>query len=194
MANEKKPVASNEVSATKVITDVIRLSFVHVWQPTSMEAGKDPKYSVSAIIPKTNTDLINRINAAVKAATELGKDGKWGGKIPAKLKLPLRDGDTERPEDETYKGAYFLSCSSKTKPGVVGLDRQPIIDESQVYSGCYGRLSLNFYPFNSNGSKGVACGLNHVQKVKDGEALSGISKAEDDFADDVEEGEDLLGG
>ena len=118
------------------------------------------------------------------------KDGaaKFGGKIPNKaaLKLPLRDGDLER-DDEAYKGAYFVNANSATAPGIVDADRQPILDTSEVYSGVYGRASINFYAFNSNGNKGIACGLNNLQKIRDGEPLGGKSRPEDDFADEEED-------
>ena len=103
------------------------------------------------------------------------------------LKTPLRDGDTERPDDEAYADSYFVNANSTTAPGIVDADRQPILDHSEVYSGVYGRASINFYAFNSNGNKGIACGLNNLQKIRDGEPLGGRSRAEDDFADEDEE-------
>ena len=176
-------------SNTKVITGIVRLSYANVWEPASIN-GSNPKYSVSLIIPKSDTKTIAAINAAVDAAI---KDGvaKFGGKVPPKgaLKLPLRDGDAER-DDEAYKGAYFVNANSTTAPGIVDADRQPILERSEVYSGVYGRASINFYAFNSNGNKGIACGLNNLQKIRDGEPLGGKSRAEDDFAD--EDDEDFL--
>ena len=180
----------NQNNATKVVTGVVRLSYANVWEPASIKGGT-PKYSVSLIIPKEDEKTLAAINAAIDAAI---KDGvsKFGGKIPnrAALKLPLRDGDTER-DDEAYKGSYFINANSATAPGVVDADRQEIINRSEVYSGVYGRASINFYAFNSNGNKGIACGLNNLQKIRDGEPLGGKSRAEDDFAsyDD----EDFLG-
>lgn len=186
MAEPKKAV---DQTATKLITSKVRMSYCHVWEPSKMEGATDAKYSVSLVIPKSDTELVARINAAIDAAKEDGKTGKFGGKIPVNLKTPLRDGDKERPDDENYKNSYFMSASSKTKPGVVDADRQPIIDETEFYSGCYGRASLNFYAYNVNGSKGIACGLNHLQKLEDGEALGGRGRAEDDFDDN----DDLVG-
>ena len=98
------------------------------------------------------------------------------------LKTPMRNGDLERPDDEAYANSYFINANSAAAPGIVDADRQPIIDRSEVYSGVYGRASINFYAFNSNGNKGIACGLNNLQKIKDGEPLGGKSRAEDDFA------------
>ncbi len=101
-------------------------------------------------------------------------------------KLPLRDGDTER-DDEAYKGAYFVNANSTTAPQIVDRAVQPILDRSEVYSGCYARVSINFYAFNTNGNKGIACGLGNIQKVRDGEPLSGRTSAADDFATDLDE-------
>ena len=172
---------------TKVITGVnTRWSYANVWQPKSINGGT-PKYSVSLIIPKTDTDTVNKVKAAIQAAYDEGESKlKGNGKsVPSLsvIKTPLRDGDLERPDDEAYKNSYFINANSSTAPGVVDANRQPIIDTSEVYSGVYGRASINFYAFNSNGNKGIACGLNNLQKIKDGDPLGGKSRAEDDFAD-----------
>ena len=177
---------SKNMNPTKVIVPC-RFSYLHCWEPDSVNGG-DPKYSVSAIIPKSDTKTINAIKAAVEQAKK-DSISKWGGKIPANLKLPLRDGDIDRPDDEAYANAYFVNANSATAPGIVDADRQSIIDTSEVYSGVYGRASINFYAFNSNGNKGIACGLNNLQKIRDGEPLGGKSRPEDDFA---EEDEDFL--
>lgn len=171
---------------TKVITGVdTRWSFVNAWEPKSINGGA-PKYSVSLIIPKSDVVTINKIKAAIQAAYEEGESKlKGNGKtVPALsvLKTPLRDGDLERPDDAAYANAYFVNANSATAPGIVDADRQPIIERSEVYSGVYGRASINFYAFNSNGNKGIACGLNNLQKIRDGEPLGGKSRAEDDFA------------
>jgi hypothetical protein len=168
-------------NSTKVITGVkTRLSYFHGWEPASINGG-EPKYSVSVLIPKTDKETINAISKAVDAAIEDGV-AKFGGKKPNKaaLKLPLRDGDMER-EDEAYKDHYFINANSKTAPQIVDKAVKPILDREEVYSGCYARVSLNFYAFNSNGNKGVACGLGNIQKIKDGESLGNRSTAAEDF-------------
>lgn len=172
---------------TKVITGPqTRWSYANVWQPKSINGGA-PKYSVSLIISKSDKATVDKINAAIQAAYEEGESKLKGNSRsvpPLKaIKTPLRDGDLERPDDEAYKNAYFVNANSSTAPGVVDANRQPIIDTSEVYSGVYGRASINFYAFNSNGNKGIACGLNNLQKIADGEPLGGKSRAEDDFAD-----------
>lgn len=170
---------SAQTTPTKVVTGKARLSYVNVFQPRPGMSGGEPKYSVCVLIPKSDTATIAKIKAAVAAATEAGK-AQWGGKIPPNLKTPLRDGDTERDTAE-YKGHWFINASSKQRPGVVDASVQPIMDAGEVYSGCYGRVSLNFYPYNQQGNRGVGAGLQNVQKLTDGEPLSGRSRAEDDF-------------
>ncbi|MEK4359924.1 DUF2815 family protein [Paenibacillus sp. FSL M7-1455] len=172
---------------TKVITGIVRLSYANVWEPKSINGGAE-KYSVSLIIPKSDTKTLSAINAAVNAAIEEGK-GKFGGKIPNKaaLKLPLRDGDIDRPDDEPYANSYFINANSNTAPQIVDRNVNPILDRSEVYSGVYARVSINFYAFNSNGNKGIACGLGNIQKIRDGEPLGGRTNAADDFATDVDD-------
>ena len=186
--------AQKFINPTKVITGPeTRWSYANVWEAKSINGGA-PKYSISLIIPKSDTKTIEKIQAAIQAAYEEGQGKlKGNGKsVPALsvLKTPLRDGDAERPDDEAYKDAYFINANSSTAPGIVDVDRQTIIDHSEVYSGVYGRASINFYAFNSNGNKGIACGLNNLQKIRDGEPLGGKSRAEDDFA--TEDGDDFL--
>ena len=173
-------------NSTKVVTGVVRLSYANVWEPASINGSK-PKYSVSLIIPKSDAKTIADINAAIANAIEAGA-AKFGGKVPNKaaLKLPLRDGDLER-EDEAYKGSYFVNANSTTAPQIVDRAVQPILDRSEVYSGCYARVSINFYAFNTNGNKGIACGLGNIQKVRDGEPLGGKTSAADDFATDLDD-------
>ena len=158
--------------------------------------GGTPKYSVSLIIPKSDTVTVEKIKAAIQAAYDEGQSKLKGNSktVPAleDIKTPLRDGDKERKGDEAYKGCYFVNANSTTKPGVVDADRNPILDSGELYSGIIGRASINFYAFNSNGNRGIACGLNNLQKLADGTPLGGHSRAEDDFADDDED-EDFLG-
>lgn len=176
---------------TKVITGVnTRWSYVNAWEPKSINGGA-PKYSVSLIIPKSDTKTLEKIRAAIQAAYEEGQSKLKGNgrSVPAlsALKTPLRDGDAERSDDEAYANSYFVNANSGTAPGIVDADRNPILERSEVYSGVYGRASINFYAFNSNGNKGIACGLNNLQKIRDGEPLGGKSRAEDDFAEADEE-------
>ncbi len=175
---------------SKVVTGVVRLSYAHVWEPVSINGG-DEKYSVSLIIPKSDTKTVKAIQDAVEQAKQDGK-AKFGGKIPANLKLPLRDGDIERPDDEAYADSYFINANSKDKPQIVDTKVQPILDKNEVYSGCYARVSITLYAFNSNGNRGIACGLGNIQKVADGDSLGGRSRAEDDFTAFDDEDDDFL--
>ena len=183
---------------TKVVTGRHTVfSYLNVNEPKVPMGGGTPKYSVSLIIPKSDKTTVAKIRAAIQAAYDEGQSKLRGsGKSVPKLeaiKIPLRDGDREKPDDEAYKNAYFVNANSTTKPGVVDADRQPILDTSELYSGIIGRASINFYAFNSNGNKGIACGLNNLQKLSDGTPLGGHSRAEDDFADlDDEDDEDFL--
>lgn len=167
-------------SRTKVVTGTVRLSYANVWEPKSINGGTE-KYSVSLIIPKSDKKTLAAIDAAVDAAIEEGI-AKFGGKKPNKaaIKLPLRDGDTER-DDEAYADSYFVNANSLTPPQIVDQNVNPIMNRSEIYSGVYARVSINFYAFNSNGNKGVACGLGNIQKVRDGQPLGNRSTAEDDF-------------
>ncbi|SDN09699.1 DUF2815 family protein [Acetanaerobacterium elongatum] len=175
----------------KVITGPnTRWSYANVWEPKSINGGT-PKFSVSLIIPKSDTKTVAKIKAAIEAAYHEGESKlKGNGKtVPplAALKTPLRDGDAERPDDEAYANSYFINANATTAPGIVDVDRNPILTRSEVYSGVYGRASISFYAFNSNGNKGIACGLNNLQKVRDGDPLGGKASAESDFATDDDE-------
>ena len=186
MANQKN------FSATKMVIPC-RISFANIWEPKAINGG-DEKYSVSCLIPKSDKKTLARIQKAVEAAKEDGKARKWGGKIPPNLKLPLRDGDIDRPDDENYEDCYFLNASSKDAPQVVDRKVNPILDPMMVYSGCYCNVSVNFYAFNANGNRGVAAGLGNIQFVRDGERLSGKASADADFDALEDDDEDVLGG
>ena len=175
----------------KVITGVnTRWSYANVWEAKSINGG-NAKYSVSLLIPKDDEDTVKKVKAAIQAAYEEGAGKlKGNGKtVPpfAAIKNPLRDGDVERPDDPAYAGHYFINANNSSAPGIVDANRQPIIERSEVYSGVYGRASITFYAFNANGNKGIACSLNNLQKIADGEPLGGHASAESDFATDEDD-------
>ncbi len=185
---------SKFVNPCKVITGPnTRWSYANVWEARSINGGT-PKFSVSLIIPKTDTETIDKINNAIRAAYEEGQSKLKGTSkyMPSleDIKNPLRDGDKERKGDPTSAGCMFINANSSTAPGIVDADRQPILERSEVYSGVYGRASITFYAFNSNGNRGIACGLNNLQKIRDGEPLGSRSRAEDDF--DTDDDDDFL--
>ena len=175
----------------KVITGPdTRWSYANVWEPKSINGGT-PKYSVSLIIPKSDTKTVAKIKAAIEAAYQEGQSKLKGNSksVPplAAIKSPLRDGDIERPDDPAYANAYFINANSATAPGIVDADRNPVLTRSEVYSGVYGRASINLYAFNPNGNKGIACGLNNLQLIRAGEPLGGKASAESDFATDADD-------
>jgi len=187
-----KTMSETKVSPTRVITGKVRFSYANVFKPKKAEGSEEEKYSVCLLIPKSDKVTMKAINAAIEAAKEDGK-AKFGGKIPANLKLPVRDGDTERDDDDNYAGHWFINASAKGKPGVLDKNKNKLESEDDFYSGCYGKASVNFYAFATKGNKGIACGLNNLLKLEDGDRLSGRSNAEDDFADDLDgDGNDFM--
>ena len=165
-------------------------SYANVWEAKSINGGV-PKFSVSLIIPKTDTVTVQKIKAAIRAVYEEGQaklkgNGRTVPPLTA-IKTPLRDGDTKRPDDPAYAGSDFINANSATAPGIVDADCNPILTRSEVYSGVYGRASINFYTFNSTGNKDITCGLNNLQKIRDGESLGGKSSAASDFSTDADE-------
>jgi hypothetical protein len=187
---------STNPNPTKITTKKVRFSYCNVWQPQEGQNGRKT-YGVCVMIPKSDTETVAKIRAAIKVAMEEGK-AKWGGKIPPNCKTPLRDGDTERDLEVNpeFAGHWFLNANSQHQPGIIDKNKEEILDSTEFYSGCYGRASLNFYPFLSDGSKGIAAGLNNIQKLSDGEALGGggRSNAGEDFDDDFEDEEDDMLG
>jgi hypothetical protein len=179
-----------KLNDTKVITGKVRFSYLHVFEPQGIN-GSEPKYSVSLIISKDDKDTVAAVEKAVDNAKTAGIS-KFGGKIPTSLKTPLRDGDEDRPDDENYANCYFVNASCKTKPGLVYKNGNNIEDELDLYSGCYGLASITFYAFNTNGNKGIACGLNHLMKLEDGESLGGRVSAEKDFEGYIEDEDDMF--
>lgn len=188
--------SKNAPDARKVITGMdTRLSYAHVWEPASINGGK-LKYSCCLAFPKSDTVTVGKIRGAIDAAYREGESKlKGNGKtVPplSAIKNPLRDGDLERPDDPAFAGMWFVNANTDQAPGIVDLNCNPIFDRSEVYSGCYCRASLTFYAFNSNGNRGIACGLNNLQKVRDGEHLGGRISAEVEFAGLDNGSEDFL--
>ena len=180
-------------NSTKVVTGKVRFCYVNVFEPTAVNEGDTPKYNICILVSKDDTKTVNAIKQAIEAAKQAGKAKLAGknGQLPpdGALKLPLRDGDIERADDPAFENCYFLNANSQRKPAVVDKDLNPIMAKEEFYSGCYGRASVNFYAFNVQ-SKGVACGLNNLQKLEDGEMLAGGSTADEDFGGDNAWGDD----
>lgn len=170
--------------STKVVTGKARLSYAHIHEPRAVEEGGEKKYSASLLIPKSDTETLGKVKAAIDAALAAGK-AKHGAGFKMK-ESPLKDGDIERPDDKAYEGMMYLSASSKVKPIMLDKDRNPIHDAREIYSGAWVRASINAFAFNKSANKGVSFGLNSMQKIADDEPLGGTyteAQAADDFAD-----------
>lgn len=169
----------------KVVTGKVRLSYVNIKNPQSFNGG-EPKYSVCVMIPKDDAKTIEKIEDGIRQAEEEGA-ALWGGKIPKNLKTPIRDGDEEREESSGFENMLFFNASSKRRPGCIDRQKDEIFDLDEIYSGCWARVSVNFYPFNVSGNRGVAAGLNFIQKWADGPRLGGDFGSADDFDDDFDD-------
>ena len=180
------------VNDTKVIFGPCRLSYTHVFEKYSPDGDGEGKFMTNVLIPKSEKKTIEAIKKAIEAAKKAAIVAKWGGKEPKKLDMPLRDGDTDKEDDEVYAGCYFLNAKSTTRPGICDKHKTPIVDEDEIYSGVYAYVSVTFFGYDVSGNRGVACGLNNIMKFKDGERLGGRASAESDFGDiDCEDDDDL---
>lgn len=180
-------------ATTKVVTGKVRFCYLNVFEPTAMNEGDQPKYSACILIPKSDTKTLDAINKAIEAAKVAGKAkiADKNGRIPSTIKNPLRDGDEERSDDPAFEGMMFINANSTRKPAIVDKALNPVMEREDFYSGCYGRASINFYAFNVQ-SKGIAAGLQNLQKLEDGEMLAGGSTAEEDFGGDNAWDDDLM--
>lgn len=178
--------------ATKVITGMVRFSYVNIFKSRAFTDGQEAKYSICLLIPKKDTKTLDKIQEAIDEAIEEGISEKWGGKTPKNLHLPLRDGDEERADEAPeYEGMMFLNANNKSKPGIVDADLNEILDPDEVYSGSWGRASINFFAYDNHGNRGVGVGLNNIQKIRDDERLGGSrASAESDFGDGFKDAED----
>lgn len=174
-------------NSTKVVTGKVRFCYANVFEPTALNEGDTPKYNICILIPKSDSKTLEAVRNAIEAAKTAGKSklADKNGKIPSTIKLPLRDGDEERGDDPAYEGMMFINANTTRKPTIVDKDLNPIMSQEEFYSGCYGRASINFYAFNVQ-SKGIAAGLQNLQKLEDGEMLAGGSTAEEDFGGENE--------
>ena len=174
----------------RVVTGKVRLSFVHLFTPrvNPNANNAEPKYSVTLLIPKHDVATKQRIDAAINATIQEGISSRWNGVRPPVLAFPIHDGDGVKPSDgmpfgEECKGHWVITASSKAdrKPDVVDINLNPIINQSEIYSGIYALVSIRFFAYTNSGKKGIGCGLGNVQKLEDGTALSGGTSAASDF-------------
>lgn len=178
------------VNETKVVFGPCRLSFTHVFNKYSPNGEGEGKYMTNVLIPKSEKKTIKALDQAIETAKKAGVVSKWGGKEPKKLDMPLRDGDDK--EDDVYQDHFYINAKCNTRPGVVDKNKNPIVDEEEMYSGVWAFVSVTFYAYDVSGNRGVACGLNNLMKFKDDDHLGGRVSADSDFADidDVDD-EDL---
>lgn len=173
---------------TKVLTGECRLSYCNLNAPRAAQQGGEAKYSVTLLIPKTDTATKADIDAAINAAANDAMTKLWNGVRPPQLKVPIYDGDGVRPNSgvpfgDECKGHWVMTAGTKNKPQVVGIDNINCeLAPSDVYSGMYGRVTINFYGYSNSGNRGVGCGLGNVLKTRDGEPLAGGASAAADFA------------
>lgn len=173
---------------TNVTTGQVRLSYVHLFQPYAAQKDQEPKFSTTILLPKSDVATMQKINTAIQEAIQQGINSKWNGVRPPIIAIPVHDGDGARPSDgmpfgEECKGHWVFTASSKQQQAVVDLNIQPILNQTEVYSGMFARVNVNFFPYNTNGKKGIGCGLGPVQKIADGEPLGGRVSAEAAFGD-----------
>lgn len=174
---------------SNVMTPSFRVSYPHLFKPKKNDLNQKDEYSCVALFPK-GTDLTN-----LKKAAQAALEEKWGkdkAKWPALLKSPFRDqGERAKFDDATGKkvlpagheeGAIFMTLKNEHRPGVVDQNVQDIVDSSQIYAGCFCRATIRAYAYDQKGNRGVAFSLQNVQKIKDGDPLSGRTRAQDDFA------------
>lgn len=176
-------------NGNKVVFGPCRLSYTHLFNKYTPDGGGDGKYMTNVLIPKSEKKTIAAIEAAIEVAKKSGIVGKWGGKEPKKLDMPLHDGDDK--EDENYTDHLFVNAKCNQRPGIVDKNKNPITDEEEIYSGVWAYVSVTFYPYDVNGNKGVACGLNNIMKFKDDECFGGRMSAENDFNGFGDEDDDL---
>lgn len=170
---------------TKVLTNEVRLSYANLITPRAQQQGQKERYSVTLLIPKTDVATKADIDASILAAYNDGVSKKWNGAHPTPKNI-IHDGDGLRPSGVPFgdecKGCWVITASSYNKPQVVGIDNINCeLAPQDIYSGMYARVTLNFFPFDTAGSKGVGCGLGNVLKTRDGEPLGGGASAASDF-------------
>ena len=177
-----------KVTGSKVIFGPCRLSYTHLFTKHNPSGdAADGKYQTNVLIPKSEKETLKALREAIEAAKQQGIVSKWGGKEPKKLAMPLNDGDEK--DDELYEDMFFVNAKCNTRPGIIDRNKAPIVDEEEIYSGVWAIVSVTFFPYDTNGNRGIACGLNNVMKYKDDEKLGGRVSAEADF-DGVEVGDD----
>lgn len=173
---------------SKFVSGEVRFSYLNIFEPKASSYGGDAKYSVTILMPKSDTASKQRLDAVIAQVRQEAVSEKWGGVNPPLVQIAIHDGDGVKPNSgEPYgdecKGHWVLTASSKTPPDAVDQNLNPFVTKTELYSGCYGRVGINPFAYNSNGRKGIGFGLNTIQKLRDGEPLGGGNySAASDFA------------
>jgi hypothetical protein len=181
---------------TEVVTGKVRFSYANVFTPKASNNGGEPKYSVTLLIPKSDTATIKKIQAAMAAARENYVARNGAQSMPPKPVHTLYDGDGVRQGGEEFgpecKGCMVITVSAKAdqKPGVYDAFRNDITDPAELKSGDYGRAHINFFCYNASGKKGISAGLLGIQKLTDGEPLGGAVATSAAFDDGYADGDD----
>ena len=174
------------MNPTTITTGEVRISYEHLTKPYAMNGKEEEaKYSCTLLIPKSDVATKQRIDAAIQKAIQDGVSSKWGGTRPPQPPTPLWDGDGVRQNGEKFgpecSSCWVMTASSKQRQEIVDTSLNPIIDPTEIYSGMYARVCVNFFAYNSNGKRGIGAGLGPVQKLRDGEPLGGRMTAADAF-------------
>lgn len=170
---------------TQIVLENVRLSYVHIFKAFSNDPNQTPKFSTTILIPKDNAKNKASLDAAIAAATAAGKMGKWNGVVPPIVPNPVHDGDGVKQDGTPFgaecKGCWVMTASSPSDRPIEVVDRnmQRVLDSTQVYSGIYANVCVNFYAYAYQGKKGIGVGLGPIQKVADGEALGGTTPSAD---------------
>ena len=172
------------LSQNQFTTGEVRLSYTHLYEPYSSNNG-DPKYSTTVLVPKSDVQAKARIDAAVNAAKQKGVAEKWNGIMPPVIALPIYDGDGVRPNGDAFgaecRGHWVFTASSKNPVPMVDANLNPMLQKGELYSGCYARVCVSVFAYNSNGRRGIGFGLEAVQKLRDGDPLGGGVSISDAF-------------
>ena len=186
---------------TEVVTGKVRLNFPVLFTPKAAQndGSGNKYYSSQLLLPKSDTETMNKIKAAIEEAKKEGLSGKWGGTMPPNVSIPINDGDGIKPVAGTEygpecKGHYVINVKANEsyKPDVVDGQLNPILDQSEIYSGMYARVLINFFPYFNSGKKGISVSFSNVQKVADGTPLGGAPKKSADVFGEVKY-DDLTG-
>lgn len=179
--------SETKTDRVSVMTPEAMLGFHSLFHAKAIEEGKEPTFNCTLIFSPDAQKTPEF--AAMKAAAAAAATKKWGANVPSGLRNPFRP-CAEKPKyfSDLGDGWLYINCSTKQRPGVVkpqGNGTVPVLDENEVYSGCFVRATLSPYAYDQKGNKGVSFGLGNVLKARDGERRGGRPTADQEFGDFV---------